>query len=453
MKTVLDKTTFASLVKNLEHCKRIWIGFSGGADSTALLYLFCSWIKSIPQSPLISALHIHHGLHKEADAWAVHCRTVCSGLDIEYHEQRIAVRQVAGNSKEEIARKMRYATIAGLLADEEVFCTAHHGDDQAETVLLQLLRGSGPEGLAAMPVWRRLGVGWLHRPLLNVTKEAITNYLKRYPMVRIVHDPSNVDQALARAFVRHRLVPLLKQRYQGITKALVRSARLQQTAAEALKARAAEDLMVVRTPGQNALSCDALATLPRPRASAVIRLWIKLEGHPYPRSEQLNTWLESALLAGPDREPLMQLSTIEVRRYRRYLYLVNPLSESATKALRVKHWLWTPPVQLFLPTGILCAVYTKGPGLLHANLANQTLCVRFRQGGERLKLSMESKTRPLKDLWQKYAVPPWERYCMPLVYRDKQLIAVAGLGVASCVANQEHQFGWKLLWKKDEKHC
>ena len=448
--TILNNVVFTQLLRNLPSCEQIWIGFSGGPDSTALLHLFYYWAKATQQPQKISALHIHHGLQKEADEWALHCRNVCTNLAIDYHEQRINVQPVAGKSTEDVARRMRYAAMAQRLTSKDVFCTAHHGDDQAETVLLQLIRGSGPQGLAAMPESRRLGAGWLYRPLLNVSKEAITDYLKRFTSTPVIDDPSNADPTVARAFVRHRVITLLKQHYPSITKILVRNARWQQEALEILRMQAAKDLMTVHCRDRNTLSCDVLAALPLARSRAVVRLWIKKKGYPCPRSVQLDRWLANVLSAGPDRSPVMQLGNIEVRCYRQYLYFVRPLPKETINVFKSKHWSWTLLSKQKLPVGYLRAVYTKGPDLLHANLINQSLYIRFRQGGERIKLSSESKSHPLKDLWQKYAVPPWERWYIPLIYRGMELIAVPGLGVASCVANREHQFGWALLWEKNE---
>ena len=442
--TTLDNARFEQLINDLKIGGRIWVGFSGGADSTALLYVFSQWANAHPNR-WIGALHIHHGLHPDANAWATHCRAVASELTVAYHEERIDARPTTGESPEAAARRARYDIVAPLLGEEDAFCTAHHADDQAETVLIQLIRGSGPHGLAGMPGRRRLGQGWLCRPLLNVSKQALTDVANNY-RIDPVHDPSNTDPSLARAFVRHQLMPLLKQRSPGIVKVLVRNARWQREAANALNTFASIDLAMALDPDENTLNCDALATLSPTRAREVIRLWLRESGQRPPRSNQIQQWLSTVLSAAADRAPLMQVGTIDIRRYRKRLYLIQPPLKPTVDS-GSKCWQWTPPCPLTLPFGTLHAVHTKGPGLLRLPRNNPQLTVRFRRGGERLRLAEDAKTRTLKALWQKHSIPPWERKHIPLVYRNEELIAVPGIGVSANAASTHSQSGWSLSWQ------
>ncbi|MEM7019036.1 MAG: tRNA lysidine(34) synthetase TilS [Pseudomonadota bacterium] len=215
---------------NLPAVPAFRVAYSGGIDSHVLLHL----LKTSSPRSIISAVHIHHGLQSNADGWAQHCEDVCQNLDIPCQVIRVNVSQDKGASLEESARKARYVAFADLLDPNEILCMAHHADDQAETVLLRMLKGAGPNGLAGMPATRQLGNGWLWRPLLTQPRETLVAYANQHKL-RWIEDTSNTDTRFDRNFLRQNILPTLKERWPGLLQTFNRTAAHQQQTSEMLK--------------------------------------------------------------------------------------------------------------------------------------------------------------------------------------------------------------------------
>ncbi|HXH01719.1 MAG TPA: tRNA lysidine(34) synthetase TilS [Candidatus Competibacteraceae bacterium] len=425
--------------------RRLWVAYSGGVDSHALLHLLAQHRHELTGREL-RAVHVHHGLQAAADAWVEHCTAVCSQLGVALTVRYVDARPLPGASPEAVARQARYGALRGLLEPGDALLTAHHQDDQAETVLLALLRGAGPAGLAAMPEVAPLGAGLLLRPLLGVRRAAILDYARRHGLTW-VDDPSNASLHLDRNRLRHEILPRLRQRWPEAGATLARSARLCAEAAAALEELAAADLAGIAGAAPDSLPIPALLALSAPRRRNLLRHWLKTRGLPPPSEAQLQRLLCDALESPRDREPLIHWPGAEVRRYRDRLYASAPLPPHDPG----RRWSWSDPRQpLLLPgLGRLCLEPVVGQGLSVRRLAGRALSVAFRQGGERFRPVGRAHGQELKKLLQEAAIPPWQRERLPLLWADGELVWVSGLGPAAGWTAAAGEAGWLAAWQKE----
>jgi tRNA(Ile)-lysidine synthase len=374
---------------------------------------------------------------------------------VPFRVLKIDARPVPGESPEAAARRARYAALAAELGPDAALLTAHHRDDQAETLLLQLLRGAGPRGLAAMPAVSRLGQGWLLRPLLDIDRAELRAYAREHGL-RWIEDASNEDTGFDRNYLRHRVLPLLRDRWPAANRTLARSARLCAETAAWLDVEAETDLARAATDRPDGLSIPVLRQLSEPRRRNLLRYWLRQLGLPAPDARRLRHILHDALTAARDRQPCIRWPGAEVRRYRDRLYAMPPLAPHEAR----NAFVWRPDAAgwplLELP-GVGCLKMQKaaGAGLRFEALAGGLLIVGFRRGGERFRPAGRTHSQELKKLLQEAGMPPWERERLPLVYLPPtptlphegggsgQLLAVVGLGVAAAVAAAPGEPGWQ----------
>ena len=422
--------------------RRLVVGYSGGVDSHVLLHILALHRDRWPHRNL-AAIYVDHGLQAASGAWGEHCGEVCRALAIPLRTLRIQARPAPGDSPEAAARRARYAALAAELGPDTALLTAHHRDDQAETLLLQLLRGAGPHGLAAMPTAARLGRGWLLRPLLEVDRADLLAHAHEHGL-HWIEDASNADSNFDRNYLRHRILPLFRERWPAVNRTLARSARWCAETAAWLDQEAAADLSRVVTHRPDGLCIPALRELGEQRQRNLLRYWLRQRGLPVPGHQQLGHILRDALTAGRDRQPCIHWPGGEVRRYRDTLYAMPPLTLHDPRQCFV--WRSTangyPPLEL-PGIGALTFRETVGAGLRAPVLANAALTVRFRQGGEHFRPAGRRHGQALKKLWQEASAPPWERERSPLVYRGEALLAVVGLGVAADHAAAPGEPGWE----------
>lgn len=408
-------------------------------DSHVLLHLLATHRRQFPDH-LLSAVYVNHGLHPEAARWGDHCAAVCQALAIPFQSLTVDARPQAGESPEAAARRARYAALATLVAADTTLLTAHQQDDQAETLLLQLLRGAGPHGLAAMPVSVPFGHGQLLRPLLNCTRADLLAYAREHDL-HWIEDSSNADPVLDRNYLRHSVLPRLRQRWPAVTATLARSARLCAETADLLDDLADADLRQVAGDSANSLHLPTLRMLPEPRQRNLLRRWFRHLQLPVPTETQLAQLLAQSITAAPDRQPLLYWPGCEVRRYRDRLYALPPLPpHSADRIYPI-----TPEVPLTIPViGQVCLCPRQGQGIRADWLAGQPLTIRFRQGGERFHPVSRQHRQELKKLLQEAGIPPWQRDRLPLLYVGDTLAAVATLGVATTFAAPADTQGWVM---------
>ncbi len=410
----------------------IKIAYSGGLDSHVLLHTL-SRLRGDERFQL-SAIHIDHGLQAPSADWAEHCRGVCARLDVPCHVERIRIERGRRQSLEAIARRERYACLRKHIGRHEILATAHHQDDQAETLLIMLLRGAGIHGLAAMPDIVPFGDGCLIRPLLAFPRRLLADYAGANGLGWI-EDASNRDLRFTRNFIRQRVLPLLHERWPQAGRLISRSAGHCAEAISLLDEMAQTDLDACGTSMASpfaaigeGLSMRSLQGLPDARARNLLRYWFRTRGHAMPHTRLVNEILYGLVrrrtMAGA---AVIRWPTAELRRYRDTLFLTFPLAP-VDPELALPWDLKTP---LSIPSLGLRLVprRAEGAGLHLGAIGSRPVSVRLRQGGEVCMLPGRGCHQKLKKLYQARGIPPWERERIPLIYVGDQLAAVAGLWV------------------------
>ncbi len=386
------------------------VGFSGGPDSTALLHALALMPEARTRG--LRALHVDHALHAQSAAWAEHCRQFCVTLNVPCEARRVTVDLSKGLGLEAAARVARYGAFAAHLQKSETLLLAHHRDDQAETVLLKLLRGAGPEGLGGMQARRSFAEGELWRPLLMLSRQQLRDYVEAHRLA-CIHDPSNDDMRLARNHLRHEIMPRLTRYWPNAVDSIVHSGSLNRAAADALKVQwlvAFDTLHDAHTDTVDAAGWLALHPALR---DPLLDYWLHALGLPAPTTGQRRQ-IEHQCHARAGQQPCVQWSGAELHIWRGRLWASPP----------------PPPIDgswqaswqgetLRLPDG-----GTLSLGDASARLA-EPVTVRLRQGGERIKPAGDAYTRELRDLFQQAMIPPWRRAGVPLLYAGDEIIAVA----------------------------
>ena len=441
-----DTANTENVLKQLAHAlasdARLLVAFSGGVDSTVLLHGLAALKASLRPDFSLRAVYVHHGLSQNADAWADHCRTQCERWNVPLEVVRVSV-DGAGAGIEAAARDARYRAFAERLAEGETLVTAQHLDDQCETFLLALKRGSGPAGLSAMPERMPFGKGTQARPLLNVSRRDIEGYAAENALTW-VDDESNQDARYDRNFLRLNVLPQIDARWPHFTRAVARSAELcaeQESLLDELLAPTLTRLC----DADGALDVDGLRTVSAAQRRALLRRWFSLCGAQMPSREQLETlWLEVAQ-SQEDAQPQLTLSTHQVRRYRQRLYLLPPMNDVSNAVLE-----WDGQSRLRLPDG-LGALLPATEGLaLRMPRADERLTVRFcAPGGMNLEIVGRPHSRPLKKLWQEFGVPPWLRQRTPLLFYNDTPIAAVGVFITRDGEAKQGDAVWHVQYDND----
>jgi tRNA(Ile)-lysidine synthase len=448
---------------------------SGGVDSVALLVA----LAERQPCAALRAVHVHHGLHPNASRWSAHCRALCKQLRVPLTVLRVKVERARGESLEAQARKARYAALAKELQPGEALLTAHHEDDQLETVLLQLMRGAGVAGLAGMPPRAPFANGLLLRPLLGVTRVELEAWLTARG-IGWIEDDTNADERLDRNYLRRQVLPLIRARWPGASATVSRSARHAAEAKGLLDGLALAD--VERACDGAALSVTRLRALEGPRRRNALRFWIARAGHPVPDARRLDEIAGAMLAARPDANPEVRWNRSIARRHGGRLTLAfderavtsdstlprAPGSEiavapSAEPAQRNRHassgikqlsagisWHWRTRAKLELPgAGGHLSLRREARGRLDLDALPEPLTIRARRGGERLRPRATGRTRTLKALLQEAKVPAHERGAIPLLFADDKLVAVGNLWLdASVQATTATKQRATIIWQR-----
>ena len=435
-----------------ERISRIALAYSGGLDSSVLLHLAAAACRQ--RGIQLFAFHVHHGLSTNADRWLVHCESQAHQAGVSFASSKVHIEPNNKLGTEQAARLARYDALADLCNEHEVslLLTAHHQDDQTETVLLQLLRGAGLPGLSAMALLQTehalLGEGIaLGRPLLEVTRADIEAFAKLNAISHIV-DESNEDLRFRRNAIRHQLMPLLEQAQPGVQQSIARSTRHLQTAQKLLDELAMSDLQSSSQAGlPHALVIDILQRLSRERLDNLLRYWLVQCGAAhYPSDAQLFQLREQMLHAREDAHPLLTLGGLVLERRAGRLMASRAASLPAPLPEEILvHWRGEAEIEIPVWQGRLVFESDGGPGLDREQLLKGPLRLRTRRGGERLQLDPKRPSRTLKNLFQESDVPARERCGLPLLYLGDALVFVAGLGADARAAQVSG--GIRLRWQ------
>ncbi len=399
-----------------------WIGFSGGLDSTVLLHALAQLRLPVQ----LRALHINHQISPNADAWQTQCADFCAQYSIPFHVEKVRVENT-GKGIEDAARAVRYSVFEKNLAPGDYLLTAHHANDQAETLLLRLMRGTGPRGLAAMASVRILGAGLLARPLLHFTRVELEAYAQTQQL-SWVDDESNLDDDYDRNFLRNQVMPLLHSRWPEFKRKWQQTAELCARQEAVMEELAREDLVraapLAERVGQS-IELNALLGLSPARKQNVLRYWLRLINHTTP--EQLH-WqqIEQQIFGGrEDAQTRVSWGNVALQTYRQRLYAL-PLQ---LPELELQFELRTSNVNPRLKTDL------------------PDLHIRYRTGSERCKPVGRAHSQTLKKLLQEHALEPWLRDKVPLVFSGDDLVAVGDLWVCADFVAAEDATGYGLIWQ------
>lgn len=429
-----------SVAKLASWPQRFVVAFSGGLDSTAMLHALAASQAQYRIS--ITAVHVDHGLQPDSAAWRRQCRAFAASIGVDFVEMTVDVDTASGQGTEAAARAARYGAFRKFLKSGDWLLSAHHKDDQAETLLLNLMRGSGPAGLAGIGEMLPLGAGWLVRPLLSFSRSELEDYAALHDLSWI-DDPSNEDRQYDRNYIRHEVMPLFAARWPDAAGRLKRSAVLAGEASQLLDQLADADFQELGDRPDR-LALDKLRQLRPERQRNLLRYVIRELGLPTPPARQLQSVITELLCARVDAQPVVQWPGAEIRRYRDSVYVLARAAAADT----------SDPAPVVIPPDTRSIAL--GPGLGELSLEPDAaggiakkvldagLEVRFRSGGEEIKPLGQMHTRKLKKLLQEEGVVPWMREKLPLLYSAGELVAVADLWVAESAASAP---GTAVRWR------
>jgi len=425
---------------------QVLVAYSGGRDSHVLLHLLSAYQHQYQPSWHLAAVHVNHQLAAEADAWQQHCHTICAQLQIPFTYRQVQASPPPGESPEAYARTLRYQALSQLMAADTLLMTAHYQQDQAETLLLQLLRGSGPQGLSGIKPYQAYGQGALGRPLLEVSEAQLVEYAQQQQL-HWVEDPSNQSLAYDRNYLRHQVLPQLQARWPSAAASLSRSAQLLAQSQAWIEQQAQQDLQLAQvTPTKLDLTlCQSLAP---ERQQWLFRAWLQQLGQPLPSQAQLHNGLAMLLTARPDAMPCWSHGQGQIRRYRQQVYWVQPADLVADWQA---DWTLLQPLNLAALGMQLLAEPCEGEGLAQARITGKVQ-VSFRQGGETLQPVGRTGHHRLKHLFQEAAIPPWLRGRTPLIWVEGCLVSVVGHWLAEGWQAGPGQPGWRLRLVPLETH-
>ncbi|MDL0432519.1 tRNA lysidine(34) synthetase TilS [Marinobacter sp. TBZ242] len=430
-------------VRNLPPCSRLRIALSGGMDSVLLLHVAA---RLHAGSGRLSAVHVNHQLQPNADQTERFCQQVCGELGVPLDIRRVVVnsRQGAGSDTggiEESARHARYQVFEDLLEPEELLLMAHHGDDQAETVLFRLLRGTGVAGLGGMPESRPLGKGRLYRPLLGFGRSELRSWATEMG-IHWVEDPSNTDERFDRNFLRQSIMPRLKARWPSLVSRIGHTARSCREGDELAGALARIRFQQCANE-REALSVERLGQLGFAEQKNLIRWWIIRYHHVPPSISDWSRVMADLVNAPEDREPELRGEGYTVRRYRGYLYLVAdrpPLPSDNAPLIPGRELVWGEWRLQLVPAG-------------NSEMPAPAIRISTRVGGERLRPDPKGPSKSLKNWLQEKGIPPWERARLPLLLEaengNQEVIGAGDLWLAGQYCGEAPASGWRIVVERE----
>lgn len=415
----------------------VWVAYSGGMDSSVLLHALNTCKSKLNQT--IAAIHVNHQLQSCSDDMQRHCEITCHQLEIHLEKVQLDSSPTKGESVEAWARENRYQAFSAVCNKGDYVLTAQHQDDQAETFLLQLMRGAGLEGLSAMPSIKENANYKLVRPFLDIPRSQIEQYAIQ-KNIKWIDDPSNNDERYDRNFIRNKVLPLLKTRWTSASKTISRSSSLISEASNHFNIHNYKLLGLI-THGYDSLIIDHLQNLTRFELSNILRMWIKNNNFNLPSQAILEQIINNVLYCKEDKMPLVHWQNVDVRRYKNKLYIMTAPREEQEIEM---NWDLNKTIQLSL--GTLSSTLEKGSGIRKDLLENNTVQIKRRQGGEIIQPFNRQHNHELKKLFQESNVLPWVRDKIPLIYSNEELIAVAGFWVSNKYACSPLEEGWNITW-------
>lgn len=433
--TRLTRTYLTQALAALPAHDRLMVAFSGGPDSLALLHALSRLDRPEP----VTAVHVDHRLDRESSNRATMAGRLAEGLGVAFESLAVDV-DTRGPGPEAAARRARYRALAARMNPADILLTAHHADDQAETLLLQMMRGAGPRGLSGMPRVRPLEPGYLARPLLDLPRSAITEYIRRHGLEPVM-DPGNADLQRDRNFLRHRVLPRLAERWPDFATHMSRAAGLQADARRAVDELAGLDLAGVTTsPG--VVDIAALGELPEYRRAPLLRHWCRQQGLEPPSARRLAELLAQIIPCGDDNRSEIRWHDHALRAWRGRLHLLATLPDESDWSVT-----WPAGDTLTLPDG-RGRLSLSGASALPASWS-AGLEVGSRRPGETIRLQTGDH-RHIKGLMHAARIPPWERTAWPVLRHGDRVLAVGDRWLDADFARELEQQGTHLRWERDD---
>ncbi len=414
------------------------VALSGGLDSTVLLAALVA-ARAARSLPPLRAIHVDHGLHSDSAHWAGCCAAQAAALGVPLEQVNVDARAGRGESPEAAARAARYAAFAERMVPGELLLTAHHADDQLESILLQWLRGGGVRAVAGMPAVARFARGWHARPLLGFTRDELQDWADSEHLQWLA-DPSNLDPRFDRNYLRLEVLPAIRRRWPAAARTVGRVAghAVEMLRMEAEIARA--DLALA-ADGRT-LSLERLGLLPEARQRWVFRAWLRALGLPVPAVATLAAAMRDVAVAAGDRVPCTNWPGARLYRYRGRLYAEAEASCRAT----VPEGEWTPGTRFAMgELGVMELVPGTGVGLSRARLP-AVIQVSARAAGEEFRPAGSPHRRPLRKLLQERGVLPWRRGQVPFLRAGGELIAAGDLAYGAGHAAAPGEPSWMVAW-------
>jgi len=437
--TLLSKESFLSNLNQFSASGKFWIACSGGMDSLVLLHLFYSNKNIINQN--IEVLYVNHGLQEEADDWSVFCQKICEQYGFVYRQLKISEACPAGESIEAWAREKRYSLIDAVMNENDVLFTAHHQDDQVETFFLQALRGSGPRGLASMPIIKRHENIFLARLLLDYSRDELKFYAEKHKLIW-QNDKSNLDIRYDRNYFRHKIIPVIKERWPSYRDTISRLINHQRESRALLDEVGHEDISLVQHKGSMILDLDLLKKLSMERQKNLLFVWLKELKFETPSSKNIQQIILDVIYSAVEKSPCVTWGNVEVRRYKKLLYVSRIMT---AHDVNVEH-VWNPDNVLNILNETLIAKTEIGTGLSKLKTKGADFIIRYRHGGEKIHPDNLSHSRTVKQLFQEHSVLPWLRDRVPLVYVNGELAMIPGFCTDERYAAGENEPSWNISW-------
>lgn len=420
--------------------RKFVLAFSGGVDSRVMLQLLAHFQNRYRDIQCI-AVHVHHGLSEHADSWQQQCERWASDAAIPLYVERVNLQLGSRVSIEQAARDARYQALNKYIEADDVLLTGQHCDDQVETFLLALKRGSGPAGLSAMAQAGEFGQGFMIRPLLSVPRHEIEEFAK-VEKLEWLEDESNQDTKFDRNFLRHQVTPQLNQRWPGFRKAVMRTAELCAEQESLLSELLSEKLQIIKQ-SDGSVDIPLLSQESDSARTYLLRMWLASHQCQMPSRVQLHQIWQDVACASVDANPVFSLHNLHIRRFQQRLYLVKP-------HIDITHWSAPLVNELVLPDGLGClslvTQLNERPTEFGLRLPNkdEVVTVSFNPEGISAHPHDRGHSRKLKKLFQEYGVPSWNRRRTPLIFYGDQLAAVAGLFVCRDFVGQQCELTWHI---------
>jgi tRNA(Ile)-lysidine synthase len=420
------------LLHSMPTSQNIWVGFSGGLDSTALLHTLKNQSENNFQ---LHAIHIHHGLNKLADEWALHCQTLCQQWQIPLHVVRVNLEDKDRNTEHK-AREARFNAFQNILAPGDTLALAHHQDDVAETLLLRLMRGSGTQALANMQILSQRDHYSIWRPLLHCTRADLEQYAEQHKL-HWIEDDSNSDSRFDRNFIRHEILPRLEQRFPNAKKGIAQSAKLLATDAELLETQIEINLAFCKIDEQ--LNVSKILSITTGMQAHVLRAWILNAGKATPTARAIAVFLQEISEHQSDDNLCMAFADYQIYVWLDNLYLLTSPEVAYEENVETLYWDGLSPIKL--PRGGSLSWQGRSP------LITQ---VKYRRGGEKIQLNGRTIHHAVKKLLSQ-SIPPWQRDSLPFVYNEQgELLAVGNQLISETLHQHQIQHATHLQWNSED---